>query len=221
LPCDTGGYGPKKQGRENMRSRHRRPWLAARVIGTLAAAVLALSACDRTPEIDFGADTGPFQEDGECDDPRFTGPLTTSEGKPFLDATDCTRLYNAGTIRYRGTLNARVRGLDFGDDSGQHSRDGDCDDPRFEGYNTTTVGLVGTDAADCKALWDAHLISLRPKINEGMRAPDFGDDAGDYAKDGDCDDPRFEGLRTTDLAEEGRDASDCKALWEAGLIRLR
>ena len=53
---------------------------------------------------------------------------------------------------------------------------------------------------------------------------DFGDDTSAWANDGECDDPRFEGpgtaatLRGEDL---GRDASDCRRLYEEGRIRLR
>lgn len=52
---------------------------------------------------------------------------------------------------------------------------------------------------------------------------DFGDDSNDYANDGDCDDPRFagpgmDGVMLTD--DIGRDASDCRAEFEAGDIYL-
>jgi len=53
---------------------------------------------------------------------------------------------------------------------------------------------------------------------------DFGDDASQWALDGACDDPRFAG-RGMDLfpvpSDIGHDASDCRALWEAGEIRLK
>lgn len=51
---------------------------------------------------------------------------------------------------------------------------------------------------------------------------DFGDDTGRWAKDGECDDPRFEGpgMGLTDSEEAlGHDATDCRELVEAGLIR--
>jgi len=53
---------------------------------------------------------------------------------------------------------------------------------------------------------------------------EFGDDSSQWANDGECDDPRFEGrgMAATLLAEDlGKDASDCRALYEAGDIRLR
>ena len=52
---------------------------------------------------------------------------------------------------------------------------------------------------------------------------DFGDDTSRWARDRECDDPRFEGsyAGNTLLEEDlGRDATDCRQLYEAGLIRL-
>ncbi len=54
---------------------------------------------------------------------------------------------------------------------------------------------------------------------------DFGDDASRWARDNECDDPRFEGpgMTTTPLLPEdtGHDASDCAAAYRAGNLRLR
>jgi hypothetical protein len=52
--------------------------------------------------IDFGDDLGSWANDGECDDPRFTGPGTAStliEADRYHDATDCAAAWAAGTIR--------------------------------------------------------------------------------------------------------------------------
>jgi hypothetical protein len=41
---------------------------------------------------DFGRDTSTWANDGECDDPRFTGPGVagvTVEADRMADATDC------------------------------------------------------------------------------------------------------------------------------------
>jgi len=53
--------------------------------------------------INFGDDSGGFPFDGECDDPRFSGPgmaasasLTSSNN--FRDASDCRSLFNAGRV---------------------------------------------------------------------------------------------------------------------------
>lgn len=55
------------------------------------------------------------------------------------------------------------------------------------------------------------------------QTPDFGDDSSRWAHDGECDDPRFEGegmATFTSPEDEGADASDCRAAFEAGRIRL-
>jgi len=55
-------------------------------------------------------------------------------------------------------------------------------------------------------------------------AIDFGGDTGDWVNDGECDDPRFEGdgMASVLLDEDlFQDASDCRALFERGQIRLR
>ena len=57
-------------------------------------------------DIDFGDDTSEWANDGECDDPRFTGPGAFAGGGallidvlPMTDATDCRRLFERGEIR--------------------------------------------------------------------------------------------------------------------------
>ncbi|WP_150526586.1 hypothetical protein [Roseibium sediminis] len=52
---------------------------------------------------------------------------------------------------------------------------------------------------------------------------DFGDDAGEYAKDGECEDRRFIGLGMGSLVSaeaQKHDATDCKRLFDAGLLKL-
>jgi hypothetical protein len=54
--------------------------------------------------------------------------------------------------------------------------------------------------------------------------PDYGDDSSEWARDGECDDPRFEGdgMATVLLdADAYRDATDCRDLVDEGRIRLR
>lgn len=53
---------------------------------------------------------------------------------------------------------------------------------------------------------------------------DFGNNSSQWANDGECDDPRFEGNGMATVlveADRGRDAADCEALFEAGRIQLR
>ncbi|MFN7056767.1 S1C family serine protease [Hyphomonas sp.] len=205
-----------------MTSGYFRPVLMAALAVFLTVSMTGAPVSASTPQPpDFGNDSGDFVNDGECDDPRFAGEGATTAGSPGTDASDCRALWTAGAIVLRAELNAGAPAPDFGDDSGDFVNDGDCDDSRFEGYRTTTAGQPATDASDCRKLWQDGLISLRRSLNEGMPRPDFGDDSGEYTNDGECDDPRFEGEGTTTAGEPGTDATDCAALWDAGLIAPR
>lgn len=114
----------------------------------------------------------------------------------------------------------------FGDDSGDYSRDGECDDPRFVGSGMTTTALLSADvlrdATDCKTAYDAGTITLRGIADDGK--VDFGDDKGEYAKDGECDDLRFKGPGMTGTAliadDIMHDASDCRTAYKAGRLEL-
>ncbi|WP_299308077.1 hypothetical protein [uncultured Croceicoccus sp.] len=57
------------------------------------------------------------------------------------------------------------------------------------------------------------------------QTPDFGDDSSEWARDGECDDMRFEGeaMTTTVLRVEDvqHDAGDCRTAYQDGLITLR
>jgi hypothetical protein len=53
---------------------------------------------------------------------------------------------------------------------------------------------------------------------------DFGDDAGEFANDGECDDLRFEGEGMAEIVltdDIGRDASDCRTAFSAGSISFK
>jgi hypothetical protein len=113
---------------------------------------------------------------------------------------------------------------DFGDNSSQWANDGECDDPRFEGEGAAETLLAedrGHDAADCRMLFDAGRIVLRTAAGNAI---DYGDDDSEWARDGECDDPRFEGdgMAATLLdADAYHDATDCRTLVEDGRIALR
>src|SRR5690606_22746633 len=54
-----------------------------------------------TGDIDFGDDSSPWANDGECDDPRFEGSGSATElvdSDILKDATDCRAAYEAGTV---------------------------------------------------------------------------------------------------------------------------
>lgn len=121
--------------------------------------------------------------------------------------------------------------VNFGDDSSEWARDGECDDRRFAGPGVAASlswSNAGRDATDCRAaldggqarLWD--LAEARAALSGA--AVDFGSDAGQFAGDGECDDVRFEGLGMAyGVGPElvGQDAGDCSRLRDLGLIGLR
>ena len=115
--------------------------------------------------------------------------------------------------------------IEFGDDTSDWARDGECDDIRFEGDGMASSVIVqnrGRDAADCRRLYDEGRVRLFG-VNLDSGAIDFGDDASDWAQDGECDDPRFEGDGMNSLpldSDRGHDATDCRRLSEEGRIRL-
>jgi hypothetical protein len=113
---------------------------------------------------------------------------------------------------------------DFGDDTSQWANDGECDDPRFEGAGAAETLLEedrGHDAADCRMLFNAGRVVVRADAGSKI---DYGDDRSEWARDGECDDPRFvgDGMAETLLDVDAyHDATDCRTLVEAGRIALR
>ena len=120
--------------------------------------------------IDFGDDSGDYANDGDCDDIRFEGDrgggAIDSNSHIMRDATDCRNLFRAGRISYTGRAAGAASGIDFGDDSGDYTNDGDCDDTRFEGDRGSAAweandDYVRRDATDCRNLFLAGQIWLR------------------------------------------------------------
>lgn len=191
------------------------------------------SAAPKASDIDFGDDSSEWAKDGECDDPRFTGPGSADElvdEDMLKDATDCKAAFEAGTVtlveegEIRPTVS--VSDIDFGDDSSEWAKDGECDDPRFTGTGSAQE-LVDADlmkdATDCRAAYEAGTVTLKDASGAAATTPvgeiDFGNDTSEWAKDGECDDPRFTGtgVASTTLAEDiKKDATDCRAAVEAG-----
>jgi hypothetical protein len=180
-----------------------------------------------TAEIDFGDDTSEWANDGECDDPRFTGTGSadeTLEADILKDATDCQAAYDAGTVTFvGGDAPVDVADIDYGDNSSEWANDGECDDPRFSGSGVAETLLdadIAHDAADCQAAVEAGTATFNGGDTPVDVADiDYGDDASEWNNDGECDDPRFSGtgvageLMDVDL---GHDATDCRAAVEAG-----
>lgn len=122
-------------------------------------------------------------------------------------------------------------GIDFGDDSGSFAADGECDDMRFTGEGMSETPLLAEDlyhdASDCRAAYRKGTIALNPLFLRlsGQVEIVWGDDMGEFARDGECDDLRFEGVGMTFtplLAEDiGHDATDCRAAYKAGKVVWR
>ena len=163
---------------------------------------------------------------------------TLVEEDRYADATDCRILFERGLIRLRGTTYSggapakSDTNVDFGNNTSDWSNDGECDDPRFEGQGMAAVLLdedLGRDANDCRNLYNSGFIRLRGSSGGSSNTSnsagvDFGNDSGDWAFDGECDDPRFigQGMAAVLLDEDrGRDATDCRNLYNRGMIRLR
>lgn len=211
-----------------------------------AAGTVTLNVDAPSDSIDFGDDTSEWAKDGECDDPRFTGPASAAELLEVdkgHDATDCQAAYAAGTV----TLNAETSAapanttdpttssvIDFGDDTSDWAKDGECDDPGFTGPGSAEELLEvdrGHDATDCQAAYQAGTVTLADggaagstSADQPMTDIDFGDDTSKWAQNGECDDPRFEGTGVAAKlveADKGHDATDCRAALEAGSITLR
>jgi hypothetical protein len=144
------------------------------------------SALRRNDNIYFGDNSSEWAYNGECDDPYFTGP--GAAGKRVMrdrerDAADCQELYRRGEIQWRFDSRAISRldgekfnrvsgrtleriiidGIDFGEDNGRYTLDGECDDPRFSGPGSAAV-LVEydrfRDATDCSAFYQGGWVQL-------------------------------------------------------------
>jgi len=126
---------------------------------------------------------------------------------------------------------AAAQSIDYGDDSSDWARDGECDDRRFAGPGmAASLGWrnVGRDASDCAALVDKQRIALwdfgAALAATQCTAIDFGDDSSEYARDDECDDMRFEGpgMASGVSADNIRkDATDCLHMCRFGVIALR
>lgn len=122
-------------------------------------------------DIAFGDNSSEYANDGECDDRRFIGVgmakgLDTDDN--YKDANDCRDAYRDGRIKLWELAKAKAATqcseIRFGNNSSEYSRDGECDDYRFEGPGTSYVVNsedIGRDAADCRRLCEQGKIFIR------------------------------------------------------------
>ncbi|MGJ8621972.1 MAG: hypothetical protein ACSHW1_04290 [Yoonia sp.] len=131
-----------------------------------------------------------------------------------------------GVLAIAGATTAVAQSVNFGDDSSQWANDGECDDGRFSGPGLTSTPLlqqdVLADATDCRTAYKAGRLSLLGVASDGRI--DFGNDSGEWANDGECDDMRFAGpgMTQTPLLQDDimRDATDCREAYAAGRLTL-
>lgn len=123
---------------------------------------------------------------------------------------------------------AQPAAFDFGDDSGAFARDGECDDMRLTGPGMSATMLtddIGRDATDCRMALQQGRVSLNILFVRPASDADiiFGDDASEYAFDGECDDIRFAHAGSASaiyLADDiGHDATDCRSGFAQGALR--
>lgn len=207
-----------------------------RILSLAVFVSFAFAGASFAQAIDFGDDTSQWANDGECDDMRFEGPGMTLT--PLLDAdighdaSDCRAAFKAGALTLRAQAMPEadtglvLAGVNFGSDGGEWANDGECDDPRFEGPGMTLTPLLHADlmqdATDCSSAFLAGRLQLRGIDQNGKI--DFGDDTGEWANDGACDDMRFAGagMTTTPLLNDDimHDATDCRTAFQAGLLTI-
>ena len=195
---------------------------------TLKDTGAAATAVPATAAIDFGDDSSEWANDGECDDPRFTGEGTAEElvnTDRMKDATDCRAAFEAGTVTLKHGGSTPVAAIDYGNDSSEWANDGECDDQRLAGDGVAGKQLaedLKNDTTDCRAAVEAGTATYTGERDAA--AFDFGSDFSKWANDGECDDLRFEGAGVDKklLAEDLMgDATDCKALLDEGKISIR
>lgn len=126
--------------------------------------------------LNFGLDMANWAMDGECDDPRFidagqsaSTSLFANSSDQYNDASDCKEAYEEGEIRMIPGMRQRtpIGLVVFGDDSGDWSHDGECDDPQFResegGIGMAQYSLDNDrfrDASDCQSLYQSGLVEL-------------------------------------------------------------
>ena len=174
-------------------------------------ALLTLSACN------------PFGSATNADDQEHTKPAALADA-------------NAAGGK---AATATAATPDFGDDNGNYSRDGECDDMRFTGPGMTETQLLDADikhdATDCRTAFNQNRLTFRgDNITAASLASNssadasriqWGDDSSSFANDGECDDKRFDGagMTSTPLLDSDikHDATDCRVAFQQGRLALR
>ncbi|MBD3676795.1 MAG: hypothetical protein HUJ27_00140 [Rhodobacteraceae bacterium] len=124
-----------------------------------------------------------------------------------------------------------INGIDFGMNDSEYADDGECDDPRFVGDGMAeSLDQANTmmDAFDCAVHFQEG--NIRPQRTKAewdiaeCRAIDYGDNSSQWARDDECDDPRFTGPGADEIMvpeDFKADATDCRALCTSGQVWLK
>lgn len=194
--------------------------------------------------INFGDNSSIYQNDGECDDPRFQGPgmaSFTEQENLMSDANDCRQAYQAGNVtlipgaqsnsamaalggpvpqRQPAPINAPQVGREFTVPRGPI--DGAT---RSDGSIFASGNVYGQPLTENSGLSSGISVPIAPPLSDLSGAGvNFGDNTSDWANDGECDDPRFEGIGMASVVFDDdamRDANDCRKLYDAGSITLK
>lgn len=124
-----------------------------------------------------------------------------------------------------------VNGINFGTDTSEFANDNECDDPRFVGggmANGLNNENIGRDATDCQTLFAAERIRLQRSRDQWdiaqCREISYGNNSSEWARNGECDDPRFTGPgidEQMNFEDQMSDAADCRALCDSGAVWLK
>lgn len=205
-------------------------------VAAIAALMMpqALLAQDQpvVQSINYGDDSSEWANDGECDDSRFSGPgvaSTVNSESRERDASDCRKAVDEGRARLKAGVANRpaLETIDFGDDASSGARNGECGDPRFRGQGSSETQIEaesGHDASDCRVAYRQERIALKGAVTRDISHIVWGDDAGRWPNDGECDDMRFMGEAMAegdlDTNQVKHDATDCRDAYEMGTIDL-
>lgn len=171
------------------------------------------------PAFDFGDNQSDFANDGECDDARFIGEGLTRTGllseDVGHDAADCQAAFHDGTVRLRDETDPSMESV-IEPEAADAPAPVPAPAPEPETVNEQA------DPADEQP--DPADYPAPPADGVSFNGINFGTDDGQWANDGECDDPRFEGDGMTETpllaADAYHDASDCLAAWKDGGLAL-
>ncbi len=157
--CDALTGGSEPEAADTAESGDAADAAEAPAADAAAGGKPAAGAAPAAAALDMGDNTSSYANDGECDDPRFAGNAM-ADGLLVInigsDAADCQSAFDAGTIALNPLFAtpANDAAINYGDDGGDFTNNGTCDDIRFTGAYSAGVYYIfediGHDATDCR-----------------------------------------------------------------------